>query len=247
MNFQTVVSIFLSFFFAAFLKGITGLGFSTICLPTMATFLDPKIAIPLVIVPSLSSNLLVMTQAGRFKDAVSNFWPIYVSTFPGLLLGVYVLNSIEGAISRAILGAILFLYALWALRSKPIILSEKMRTWLTVPVGLTTGVINGITGSQIMPILPFLLALDLNKETFVQAINLSFTLSSVVMLFLLGKIGLLQPSLLGIAVVGIVPVAIGINLGSRLRKRLPEEKFRTVVLLFLLVVGLSLIIRSLII
>ncbi|NET77775.1 MAG: sulfite exporter TauE/SafE family protein [Okeania sp. SIO1F9] len=142
----------------------------------------------------------------------------------------------EGAISRAILGAILFFYALWALRSKSIILSEKMRTWLTVPVGLTTGVINGITGSQIMPILPFLLALDLNKETFVQAINLSFTLSSMMMLFLMGKIGLLQPSLLGIAVVGILPVAIGINLGSRLRKRLPEEKFRTVVLLFLLVV-----------
>ncbi|NES05848.1 MAG: sulfite exporter TauE/SafE family protein, partial [Okeania sp. SIO2F4] len=222
-----------------------GLGFSTICLPTMATFLDPKIAIPLVIVPSLSSNLLVMAQAGRFQNAVSNFWPIYVSTFPGLLLGVYVLNSIEGAISRAILGAILFLYALWALRSQPIILSEKMMKWLIVPVGFTTGIINGITGSQIMPILPFLLALDLNKEIFVQAINLSFTLSSMIMLFLLGKIGLLQPSLLSIAVVGILPVAIGINLGSRLRKRLPEEKFRTVVLLFLLVVGLSLIIRFL--
>ncbi|NET77774.1 MAG: TSUP family transporter [Okeania sp. SIO1F9] len=88
MNLQTVVSIFLSFFFAAFLKGITGLGFSTICLPTMTTFLDPKIAIPLVIVPSLSSNLLVMTQTGKFQDALSNFWPIYVSTFPGLLLGV---------------------------------------------------------------------------------------------------------------------------------------------------------------
>ncbi|NEQ37192.1 MAG: sulfite exporter TauE/SafE family protein [Okeania sp. SIO3I5] len=202
MNVQTIISIFLSFFFAAFLKGITGLGFSTISLPTMATFLDPKIAIPLVIVPSLSSNLLVMAQAGKFQDALSNFWPIYVSTFPGLLLGVYVLNSIEGAISRGILGAILFLYALWALRSRPIILSEKMKTWLTVPVGLTTGVINGITGSQIIPILPFFLALDLSKETFVQAINLSFTLSSMVMLFLLGKIGLLQVSLLGIPVVG---------------------------------------------
>ncbi|MDJ0518865.1 MAG: TSUP family transporter [Trichodesmium sp. MO_231.B1] len=143
------------------------------------------------------------------------------------------------AISRAILGAILLL------RSKPVILSEKIRTWLSVPVGFTTGVINGITGSQIMPILPFLLALNLNKKIFVQAINLSFTLSSMMMLFLLGKIGLLQPSLLGIAVVGILPVAIGINLGSRLRKRLPEEKFPTVVLLFLLVVGLSLIIRFL--
>ncbi|MGK7921712.1 MAG: hypothetical protein AB4080_17075 [Trichodesmium sp.] len=66
MSCSLMVSIFLSFFFAAFLKRITGLGFSTISLPIMATFLDPKIAIPLVIIPSVSSNLLVMIQAGRF-------------------------------------------------------------------------------------------------------------------------------------------------------------------------------------
>lgn len=95
-----------------------------------------------------------------------------------------------------------------------------------------------------MPILPFLLALDLNKEIFVQAINLSFTLSSIIILFLLSKIGLLEPSLLGISVVGILPVAVGINFGGRLRKRLPEDKFRTVVLLFLLVLSFSLIMRS---
>lgn len=117
-------------------------------MPTLAIFLDPKITIPLVIVPSLSSNFLVMVQAGKFPDAVRNFWPIYLSTFPGLFLGVYVLNFVEGKISRAILGAILFLYVLWTLRSKLIILSGKMRKWLTVPVGLTRGIINGIkTGS----------------------------------------------------------------------------------------------------
>ncbi|MGK7921711.1 MAG: hypothetical protein AB4080_17070 [Trichodesmium sp.] len=55
-------------------------------------------------------------------------WSIYVSTFPRLLLGVYVLNSIEGAISGAILGAILFLYSLWALRSPPMIL-RFLKIW----------------------------------------------------------------------------------------------------------------------
>ncbi len=245
MNLQTALAVFFSFFFAAFLKGITGIGFSTISLAITATFLDPKITIPLVIVPSVSSNLLVMVQAGDFKHVLNRFWPIYVSTFPGLLLGVYLLNSINSTTSRILLGIILLIYALWALRSKNIVIPERFRIWLTVPVGFTTGVVNGITGSQIMPILPFLLALDLNKNTIVQAINLSFTLSSIIMLFLLSKIGLLQSSLLGIALVGIIPVAIGINLGSRLRTKLPDEKFRRLILLFLLVIGLSLILRSL--
>jgi hypothetical protein len=36
-----------------------------------------------------------------------------------------------------------------------------------LPSGFVTGTINGIIGSQVMPILPYLLALDLNRDVFV--------------------------------------------------------------------------------
>jgi uncharacterized membrane protein YfcA len=45
------------------IKGLTGIGFPTSCLPIMALRLDLKAAIPLVIVPSIVSNLAVMRQA----------------------------------------------------------------------------------------------------------------------------------------------------------------------------------------
>ncbi len=106
-----------------------------------------------------------------------------------------------------------------------------------------TGVVNGITGSQVMPVLPFLLALQLHKDLFVQTINLSFTLSSLVMLILLSRFGLLSWSTLSLAAVGILPVSLGIFLGGKLRQRLPDEAFRKVVLVFLLVLGLSLMVR----
>ena len=57
-------------FIAAFLKGITGLGFSTICLGMLANIIPLPVAIPMVIIPSLSSNVIVMVQAGHFRPTL---------------------------------------------------------------------------------------------------------------------------------------------------------------------------------
>ncbi len=184
-----------------------------------------------------------MVQVGRFQEALQRFWPLYISAIPGLMLGVSVLSSVKSSWSRAVLGAILFIFALWSWRGQTRVFSTSAERWWSGPVGLTTGVVNGITGSQVMPVLPFLLALQLHKDLFVQAINLSFTLSSLVMLVLLSRFGLLSLSTLDLATAGIAPVALGIFLGGKLRQRLPDEAFRKVVLVFLLVLGLSLMVR----
>ncbi len=223
MDYQTIIPVFLAFFFASFLKEITGLGFSTICLPILTTFVDLKISIPLVIQPLLSSNALVMAQAGSFKESLGRFWLIYVSAIPGFFFGVHMFNAIQSSISRAILGIVLIIYAMWALSTKDIVLPKRYEAWLASPIGVTTGFVNGVTGSQVVPVLPFLLSLRLNKDLFVQAINLSFTLSSIIMLFLLSRVGLLTTQIMGTSLIGIIPVAIGIFLGANFAERYPKK------------------------
>ena len=88
---------------ASSIKGLTGIGFSTSCLPIMALRLDLKVAIPLVIVPSIVSNVVVMVQAGHFREAVKRFWPLYVSSIPGLLIGLTILIAINIDAAKAIL------------------------------------------------------------------------------------------------------------------------------------------------
>ena len=235
----------LTFFVAASLKGITGLGFSTICLPLLSAFLDLRVAIPLLLLPSLSSNVIVMWQAGGFARAVGRFWPMYLAALPGLWLGVQVLRSADGSVTRAALGVVLVLYAAWALAARTPVFGAGAERWLKPPVGFATGVINGVTGSQVVPVLPFLLSLSLAKDAFVQVINLSFTVSSLTMLALLGDAGLVTPTLLAVGLAGIVPVSIGVRLGGRVRDRLPEAGFRRAVLVFLLVIGAVLVGRAL--
>lgn len=54
---------------------------------------------------------------------------------------------------------------------KSFLLSANWEKRLRVPTGFLTGFINGLTGSQVMPVLPYLFSLNLDIKTFVQAIN----------------------------------------------------------------------------
>lgn len=243
MAVQTQIFALAVFFTAAFLKGITGLGFATVCLPMLASFMEPTASIPLVILPSLISNMLIMLQSGKFREALQRFWPIYLAAMPGLILGVYLLRTLDSSISRAVLGSILILYSLWAMRKADVALSPNLERWLLAPVGLMTGVVNGITGSQVMPILPFLLTLKIDKNLLLQTINLSFTLSSLMMIGLLSRFGLFEQEIFWTSLLGTIPVAAGITLGSKLRQRLPDQWFKRLVLGFLLALGISLVLR----
>lgn len=244
MDNQTLIVAFGAFFIASFLKGLTGLGFSTLCLGLLAVFIDLKLAIPLVFLPSLSSNLIVMVQAGRFVEAFKRFWPLYFSALPGLVVGILFLKGSSSELPKAILGMVMFLYGVWGLRSGIASLSEANEKRLKLPIGLLSGLVNGATGSQIMPIMPYLLSLKMDRDLFVQTINCSFTISTLVMMAGLGKLGLVTQSVVYLSAGGIVPVILGIFLGGKLRKRVSEERYRKLVLILLIILGASLVLRS---
>jgi uncharacterized membrane protein YfcA len=236
--------VLLAFLVSAFLKGITGLGFSTICLGVLTCFIDIKTTIPLVIIPSLSSNLMVMLDAGKFRETALRFWALYLCAIPGLLFGLWVLNSVESTVAKRLLGGVLVAYSIWGLRNFNFTLPKHLEKTLSAPVGFTTGLINGVTGSQVMPVLPYLLTLRLDKNTFIQGINISFTLSSFIMLAGLGNLGVLTWQKLGVSILGILPVALGILLGGRVRRLLSHDLFRKGVLILLVFLGVILMART---
>jgi uncharacterized protein len=127
MDWVDYAFILAAYVVASAIKGLTGIGFSTSCLPIMALRLDLRIAIPLVIIPSIVSNLAVMVQAGCFREAFRRFWPLYLASLPGLLAGLAVLVAIDVDAARAILGLVLVVYALWALANQPLALTAAWR------------------------------------------------------------------------------------------------------------------------
>ena len=231
----------LAFFMASFVKGITGLGFSTTCLAILAIFVGVKTALPLIIVPSLVSNIVVMVDAGNFRPVVKRFWLLYVATIPGVIIGLFFLALVQPAILGAILGCVLIVYSIFALLQP----NFRLPLWLEKPLlpitGFLTGVINGTSGSQVMPVLPFLISLHLSKDQFVQAINLSFSICTLIMIVGLNQLNLITIETMVISVVGVVPMLIGLKFGSTVRKVLSPNLFRIFVLCFLIFSGVILL------
>ena len=240
-----VVAILATYLLAAFVKGVTGLGFSTTCLPFLVVVVGLKEALPLLIIPSVSSNLMVMYRAGHFAETVRRFWPMLLATVPGLILGLWALSVVDGKQAGGALGFILLLWCAFSLAKPDIRLSTQLERKLGPVSGFLTGLVNGLTGSQVMPSVPFLLSLHLQRNVFVQAANCSFTLGSIVMAIGLERLGLFSSSAILISVSGTVVVFFGLKVGEAVRDTLSPERFRLMVLLMLIAMGLSLLYRAL--
>ncbi len=246
MSIEIIFIVIGAYFISAFLKGISGLGFSTICLGLLAMFLEPKLAIPLVFLPSLSSNFIVMLEVGHFFESLKRFWVLILSALPGLVIGILFLNNSGSDGPRLILGIIMLIYSLWAFRIEVMHLSERIEKVLLVPVGVISGMVNGITGSQIMPIMPFLLSLKMDRNVLVQTMNCAFSFNTLVMITGFSTIGLFTLPMMSLSIAGILPVALGVYLGGRIRRRVSEALFRRMVLGLLMLMGTILIVRVLI-
>lgn len=231
-------------FVAAFVKGVTGLGFSTSALPILALSIGVKAALPLLIIPSLTSNLLVMWDAGHFREMLRRFAWLYVGALVGVAVGLSLLVAVEGRVAGAALGLALIAYVAFIWRRAERRLPARLERPLGPVVGLGTGVINGLTGSQVMPALPYLMALGLAPGQLVQAINISFTLSSLVMAAGLWGIGLMTWETALVSAVCVVPVFAGVRLGGWVRTSMAPEVFRRAVLALLGVSGVILVARA---
>lgn len=233
-----------AYFIAALVKGVTGLGYSSTCLPILTLAFGLKEALPLVLIPSMASNLVVMTHTGGFRASVNRFWPMVCAAAASVFLGLWALTHMQSETAAALLGAVLLSYVGFALANTRFRLNEARTRKFEPLIGAVTGFVNGLTGSQVMPLTPYLLSLDLPRERFVQASNQSFTLSSVAMFIGLGAVGLMTPQVVAVSALGLILVASGVHIGQRLSRRLAPQAFRTAVLIVLAALGMGLILRA---
>lgn len=241
-----ITYIFMALIVSAFIKGSLGLGFSTICLAMLVHVIDLKTAISIVLLPSLLSNAMVMIDAGHFRASLRLFWPMLAMAVPGMWLGLMMLRQTDNSASLLILSAVLVAYGIWGYRNRELRIVAGWQPALNPWIGLTTGMVNGATGSQIFPIMPYLLSLPIAKEVLVQTINMSFTLCSLIMLAALYGYGFLDVKTGAAFSLSVIPVALGVWWGNKARHRMNEDLYRRLAMLLMVFLGVLLLVRKLI-
>lgn len=200
-----------------------------------------KDALSLVLIPSICSNLVVMRQVGQFKSTILRFWPMLLATIPGLILGLWVLSEIKEDMAKVVFGLVLLLWCGFSLLKPDLRLTDGRERYFAPISGICTGIINGLTGSQVMPAIPFLMSLSLDRNAFIQAANCSFTMSSLIMMLGLGHLGLFTGTDVLISTFGVLCVFVGVKFGTAVRERLSEKAFRNTILAILTMMSISLL------
>lgn len=133
------------------------------------------------------------------------------------------------------LGVALALYAVIGLTEVRIGVSARLELLLSPLAGAATGLVAGTTGILAVPSVPYLQALDLDRNDLVQALGLSFTVSTLA----LGA-ALVGPGVLGAAALGSSTLALIPALAGWLRRRIAARTFRRCFFVALFVLGLHL-------
>ncbi|MES2946893.1 MAG: TSUP family transporter, partial [Pseudomonadota bacterium] len=119
---------------------------------------------------------------------------------------------------------------------------------ITVASLLVTGAVTSATGVFVFPVVPYLQSLKFDKDELVQALGLSFTVSTLALFARLLLEGSFAPAHLPGMAMLLAPLPaslLGMALGQKLRSRLDEKKFRRVFFAGLLSIGIYMLARGL--
>ena len=163
----------------------------------------------------------------------------------GTIAGAGVLAGGASGLAEACLGAALALYAIVGLSGIKLAVTPRRETWLAPVIGVTTGLVTGATGVFVMPAVPYLQAIGLERDELIQALGLSFTVSTVALALGLLRMEAWQTQSIGLSALALVPALGGMQLGQVLRQRIAPSTFRTVFFAGLLLLGLYLALQGL--
>jgi len=233
-----------AFLAAGFVKGVIGLGLPTVAIGLLGLLMTPAQAAAILVVPSLVTNIWQFAVGGDLLALVRRMWPMLIGICVGTLIGATLLPRDNTGQSTIWLGLTLVLYAGLGLIKIQFSVPPRAEVWLGLLMGVATGAITVATGIFVLPGTPYVQALQFERNRMVQALGLSFTVSTVTLAAALAYAGEIHATLAGPSLVALAAALVGMWLGQLVRGKVPAETFRLCFFLGLLSLGVHLVLRG---
>ncbi|MEM7291818.1 MAG: sulfite exporter TauE/SafE family protein [Pseudomonadota bacterium] len=230
---------------AGTVKGIVGIGLPTASIGILSQFIDPKIAIALVVFPILFSNPWQIFRSGRAVESFKTYWLfcVFLMIFLGAMTTVT--SHIETGPLILILGCVIVVFAATSLIKMPPELPAGFDRWAQSVGGALGGAMGGLTGIWSPPMVIYLLARRVDKDEFVRATGMMIFMGGIPLYLGFWHAGLLDDGVGWLSLGMVIPSLLGFTAGEFLRRKLDGDRFRTVVLAVFLLMGLNLIRKAL--
>jgi uncharacterized membrane protein YfcA len=214
-------------FLAGLVHGIFGLGFPLMATPFLAILIDIRSAVLVVLLPTITVNIISILRGGRWSESIGRYWPLVLMIPIGTLAGTWLLISVDPGPFRLLLAAIIVLHLAgdrlcivpmgW-IRNHP---------WAAYLIfGLAAGFTAGTVNVMVPLLVIFALEVGMTPLVMVQVFNLCFLAGKSVQVGAFAQVGMLTGPLVLATLPLAAVAAVALLVGMRLRGGIEQETYR---------------------
>ena len=235
-----IATVAATVFITGALKGVVGLGLSTGSIVVFSLLYGLESALCLLVAPTVATNLWQGAAGGHARALIARFWPALAAIAPGVWAGSHLIGALAPGEAERGLGIALVIYAGLALARRGGRFAPRSERTVTLIAGSANGLITGATGVLVIPMVPYMEALKIERDALVQLMAMVFCTSALALALVLAETGRYDASLRNLSFWAVAPALAGVLAGEWLRARVSAQRFRRWLLVALAGVGAKL-------
>jgi len=236
-----IVAIFIAFALGGILKGATGAGAPIVTIPVMAAFYDVRIAVIIMVIPNLLTNIGQLYQFR--KTILPRFFTISFALGGGIgaFLGTILLVNLPIKILTLSVASIVIIYILLKLIVPSWKLNYIKAKKLVFLMGAGGGILQGSAGLSAPISITFLNSMKLERNQFIPTISVYFGVMSIFQMPTLYYYDFLNLETIIMSCISTIVLMAFMPFGSWIAKSVSKDSFDKITLILLGFIALRII------
>ena len=228
-----IIAILVAFSLGGILKGATGAGAPIITIPVIAAFYDVRIAVIIMVIPNLLTNIGQLYQFR--KTILPKFFTLSFAIGGGIgaFLGTILLVNLSIKILTLSVAFIVIVYILLKLIVPSWKLTYEKAKKLVFLMGSLGGILQGTAGLSAPISITFLNSMKLERNQFIPTISVYFGVMSIFQMPTLYYYNFLNLEIILVSCISTLVLLSFMPIGSWIAKSVSKESFDKITLILL--------------
>lgn len=227
------------FLLAGFIQGMTGFGSALVAIPLLSMIIDIKSAVPLCILNSMIITTYLTIKLRNHLDP-KKILPLCIGAIPGIFMGSTALKQVDSTLIRIGLGALLIVYSLYCLFTKPRP-RHLHKAWSYI-AGFLSGAIGASLSAGGPPSIIYTTLNDWQKDTIKATLSGFFLFNSYLIGIVHALSGLTTASVFSSFLLSAPFAVLGTILGSICYGKFQKDRYLQIIFAFLVLMGIMMIV-----
>ncbi len=219
---------------ASIVQGATSFGFSLLALPLLGLLFELKVVVPVLVILSLALNVIILLKL-KMKPHLKEIALLAIFAVACIPIGVQLLIVVKESTLKLFVSILLIGISLIMISGVKLTIKNKNVSYIIT--GILSGILNGAVSLSGPPVVVLLANDDKNKNEFRSTLTSLFVILNVVTVALYLKRGLFENPELTKMFYLLPVMVVGTHIGIHLGNKIDDAKFKRVVLVLLLIMG----------